>query len=782
MAKWVLLNTTHTGRHTHVAGKVFDDVLEAIELNQAVSAGGQVYPQGANATIDAASAMADMDKRRGDGWHTDSLMLATAVKLLLDTELSVTGSPSIDAVGGVLQVAGVFLGTAIRLTGEDQRVQVQAAIDAASAMWAATGVRQTVRLGRGVLRVSEPGLRWRSGVTVDGNGEVTIKPTAGWSPGAGLVDDRRNFLCRGEGDVDVAKMNTVLTTAITPGGVAWYGAGARKMSVASTGTLAASDFFAVEGHESGDGSTYGGAGVMVVCCEILRASAIEAGPPRITLASPTKQHHVTDNHGIGVPLSVRALTPFIDAEVRGITFDADGKLFAVGVLLDRVVDVKLTNCAFRGFTKWVVDSFGSSGLRFDDCVLLGSNSGGINLESAIDCRIDNMNCMAHEARFHPASTFIRNAVRVAGWSTHVHMQGGLIQHMCSGVKWECFRACSMDGVHIDDMDIRPKMLLDSEEHVGVGIDMGVIDLSYANFAGPLNITNCMVTNCRQDATMTGADANGGVWQCYSAWLHDVYGLNINGLTVENTGLSPYTTIDGDGRYLMTGVGSQDCQGCVVGLKVKGCEVAFGYHSAQGLVLVDYDLRAVPGSGSNPATAMFFNSNTLSTLHMRGGRIQGGIYFGPDFATPVVGNTIEMTGVDFDDAGYFAGPLLISRNSASAVGTRTIGDVVVFDPATSINGVRRVDIPSVADAAHALKGIVAMSASNTIAANGWLFVVPANTKATCNVSGAVSVGDQIVKVNGQDWGVVDNTPGVPRLGQAFTSKGAGVGAVQIGVPQ
>lgn len=573
----------------------------------------------------------------------------------------------------------------------------------------------------------------------------------------GEVEDRTNAMVEGDGIIDTVKLDTVLTTAITPGGVPYFGAGARKVSVVSTGTVDSGDYFTIEGHESGDGMLPGGSyGSAINMCEILRVDSDDAPTAtKIPLQSPTKRHHVTTNGGIGQALSVRGLTPLRNVEIRGITFDGNSRYIAVGLRLDRSLDIKLQDVVFRGFTRNAVEMFGCSNVKIDGMLLDGENSGGLYLDSCIDVDVSDFRTSTRVKRYHPDSTKIRSALYVAGDSTRVTVDDFAINNVCCGMWLTSFHDLTVTNGTIDDCDFRPKVNIDNLNHAGIGINMGDLDLTLASFAGPLTLANVLVTNCRADPAMA---VQGGVYLSWSVYFHDVYGINASNITVENTGLSPYTTLDGDDDYWMPGFGSQDCSGVVIGLMIKGCEPGFGYHSSQGLRVFSIDiLSASRGGGLSPVIAFWFNGTTNAPLLVSGGNIQGGVYFGPDFVPDWDG--IVLKEISWDGK-LCQGPLKLTKNTTG--GVRTHGDSVVFDSDASV---RSVVLPGSDGAAKPC--FVSMPAINTIADNGLLFVVPANTYFEgAKVAALTKVGEVLETSSGLTAAKVNNAS-TEHLGRALT---------------
>lgn len=655
---------------------------------------------------------------------------------------------------------------------KDQRAHLQALIDAASAAWQADTEhrKRRVRVGPGVLRTSGT-VQLKSGVVLEGAGAglTVIRPHASWCPEPSLAAERSTSLLAGLGAIDMDTLDTTLTTALSPGGVPYYGAGARQLSVAALGELQAGDYFALSGHEPGDGQQPGDSnGSAVECCELLRAEAV-AAPDRIELSWPTKQHHGISNGGVGTPLTARAVAPLLQCEIRGLSFDGAGCAIPGGLRLDLAIDVVVDDCAFAGFSRYALDASGCSQLALADLRLEGACNGGLYLDSVIDCMIRGFSTAADGPRHHEHGP-IGSAIRLVGVSTACTVDDFAIRHMCSGIKLECFRDVTVTNGIIDDIDIRPKMLQDSEEHVGIAIDMGAININSANWGGPLTMANILVTNCRADPTHAVVH---GVAQTFSVWLHDTLGINATNITVENTGVSPHTSVDGDDDFWMPGVGAQDCGGVVTGLRVKGCEYALAYFSNLGLKISDFEFLVGPGgSGTNTAIALWLNQNLAAPFELSNGFMQGGVYFGPDFVPDY--QYFVVQDVSFDGA-RFDGPLLLARNKSG--GGRVQGDVCVYDTSAP-TGAREVKLASGVGEMGAC--VVAMSLLNLVADGAMMLVAPANTYLdVVKVVGPIATGDLLVTTASAAAQATSTAAAYTAIGRALSSKGDGLGTVKMG---
>jgi hypothetical protein len=675
-----------------------------------------------------------------------------------------------DVFGSILKCHGT----------NDQLAALQALIEAATAAWAIDGIRRTVRVSRGTLRVSAAP-RMRSGVELVGAGPglTVIKPHASWVPIVGDADRRENCLMYGEGNLDTATLDTTLSASIAQTGGhtgPYYATGNRKLGLTSLGSLAASiaaglGYFVAGGHEPGDQFPPGPAGSSIRNCEILRAESLQTSPNRVTLKWPTKSNHTVANVS-GEALYVKGVDPLRDFEIRGFTFDCSGGTHAVGLRLDRAMNGRVSNCTVRGFSRYGLEMFGCLEVDVDRLLLGGELNGGILQYACIDCAITGLRSNSNGLRYH-ANGIIRAGIQIEGQTCGTLIDDFRIVHMCSGIKAECHRGAQISNGIIDDMDHRPKQLRDGEEIVGIGLDLGAIDLTQASFSGPLNISNVQVKNCRCDPTTAGAGAE---LVTFSVWMHDTYNINCTGLSLINNGLSPYANVDGDAQFFMPGVGFQDCNGEITGLIVQGCEYAIGYRSSHGVNITGFEVHSSPyGGAPGPVIGLWFNQAIPTSVTIRNGRLQGGIYFGPQFVPDY--NEIQLENIDFDGE-RFAGPLLLVKNTTG--GTRTLGDVVVFDPAAAV-GTREVDLAG-ADGAES-PCIVAMSPINTIANNAPMFVAPANTYVEwVKVNGVVAVGNVLETKSGVVQAKVAGASPIPGriIGKALTSKaGAGDGVVRVG---
>jgi hypothetical protein len=651
---------------------------------------------------------------------------------------------------------------------------INAAVVTANAAYVSTGRIHTVRVQAGECLL-ETAIVMLSGVRLvgAGGGTTVFKPDPAWVPDVGLANDPTNALVLAQGQLDAATLDTTLTTAITPGGVAYYGAGSRKVSVAAVGTLADDQWIAIHGFETGVGQNPGGTnGSLVICDEMCKVDSIDALV--LTLNAPTILHHVTENGGaVGDgALWVRRVVPRENFCIEGIRFDASGRTFANAITLDYCVGAVIERCEFTGFSRAAIE--GRKGTRdsvIEHTLLDGELNCGVYLDSAMNVQVLETRSSATGLRHH-ANGNINALIYTQTLCTNIVIDGFSLHHACIGVWLGSFREATLVNGIIDDMDVRDYITQTSDQNVGVGIHMGYGELDITTWMAGLVMSNITCTNCRSDpATSVIADRA----RIFTIFYHDCNNIAASDIEVINDGLSHLTTLDGDNDYYMGGLGFQDCGGSFANHVMKGVEYAFAFNSGQSVKFRGLEIVGPPGGGgSNPVVALWFNQDNLSSLEIIDAYLQGGIYFGPDFSPANNYNSIHLQDMSFDGV-HFNGPLVLAKNTTG--GTRVQGDVVVFDPAAAV-GTREVDTPTGNGDARAC--IVAMAAQNTIADNAMLFVAPANTYADAvKVDGVVAVGDLLETSAASVNARVNNSPAAyVALGRAMSSKGAGVAAVKV----
>ncbi len=645
----------------------------------------------------------------------------------------------------------------------DQLAELQAAIDDASAEWAADGIKREVVIGPGVLRVATlPHMK--SGVVLSGyRGRSTVKAHSTWVPDIAFADDRTNCLLAGDGVENSAKLNTTLTNSITPGGATYYGAGARKLSLASLGTLAVNDYFKVVGHETAVGETPGGSnGSAVESNELLQVAALQTSPNRVTLAWPTRAYHDVDAGGVGTPRSVRAVDPLRDFEIRDLTFDCSGGTFAVAIRLDSALRGIIDGCAFKGFSRSPIEVFGCLDIYMDGVLLNGENNGGVYVRASHCIDIHGLRTSTTGLRNH--ANGLRRATIFTEWNPSVTVADSTIRHVVQGMSFRGGKA-EVCRVTIDDCDIRPQSLSDGIHGTlrGVGIDTGNGEGPNDEYVKAINLTDVIVSNCRSDS----ATSNSNDQFEWSVCFHDCHQVRATGLSVLNNGLAGSTTLDGDDDYQMYGIGFQDCYATLTNCVVKGCEYGYGVRFSLGVTLENCKYVSAPGSGAQSQIALWLNDGkALSINNFDGG---GGAYLW--FTTAFASNTPELP--EFSGVTTFVdvkvqGPFLVAKNGTG--GGVTHGDVVALDPASAA-GQRSFITPAGGSTHHA---VVCFFTNGTY----WLVKALPGAATFANVSGAIAVGDYIEAQNGSRVAIKGTVANARTIGRALEAKGAGTAIIKL----
>ena len=650
--------------------------------------------------------------------------------------------------------------------GGDQAPEIQAAIDAVEATFATTGEPTEVRLGPGLFHIGAPLRVTTGGLVLSGAGrELTkILPAAGFP--AGAPDDPDNCLLLVAGELDLATMSTVLNLAAkAPNVEPWYGAGVRAFSVDDPGAIGPGDWIVVHGWETGIGMQPGGSnGSDLIIDELLQVESVAGNV--IQLRFPTTQHHVTVNGPGAVGdqlLAVRAVVPAVLVEVRDIGFSADGQVIACGVTTRYSSRVSLYGTGFEGFTRFAVEyRQGARDFLLTD-TLVASSNGGAAFISANNGMVSDFRTSPLGERFREIGV-IRAGLYFYRISNGISVVGFDLRHMCQGIWLHAFRGVSIADGWIDDMLIQEKFLRDGLDG-GVAIHMGTVSLFETIWNDALDLHDIRIRNCRFDPAF--ALAPDGNPRFFSIYYHDVYDIVASGIDINNDGVSPTTTVDGDSVYDMGGCGFQDCGGIFSDHIIKGVSYGLVWRSSQGATLMNWRITVGPGGGGpSPVIQMFLNSATNSTMTVNGMYLQGAVRFGTTFAIDPLQNRFDISKISFDGAEFDR--VILARNTSGA--PRFIGSVLSLDPAAATPEAR---LPVGNGDPSAV--VVAMSFLDAPANGSPMFVSPSGSGRMGHVlvEGAlpVAVGDLIETTAGQPYGRVNNAAAPYRaLGQSIAARG------------
>ena len=653
-----------------------------------------------------------------------------------------------------------------------------AAVQAAAALAASTGRKQTVRLEAGVYE-AQAGESWqlaRSRVAVEGAGAGKTILRAASAPNISLADDRTNCLAFGAGVERTDILSTVLTTAISPGGVAWFGSGTRKVSVNSLGTLAAQPnggvgmWLAIGGCDVVGLNQGGQSGSNYRSRELIRVASTQTSPERITFEWVTKKHHsiaASGPGGTGETPYVVAVEPVEDFEIRGITFESTSH--AVGLRLDDVARFVLEDLEFKGFTRSPVECFGyhdanGHGLKFESC------HGGVYLRGG-DVSEFNFETSTGGSRRHPLGGYDRGAWWPEHGVSHAVLRGCKVRHRAAGIHWRGFGGgCAEYDCTIDDIDMGAATNPPPNSAIQGAWDSGSGEGPDDEHAFGLIVRGSVIRNVRFPST-EGQNIDDLIKG--SANIHDATRLDIE--MVIEAGLSDQTTIDGDANYRTFGWVTQDAAGRLA-IKVFGGQYEACVRSAAGhLVLDGCEYHATPNSGanSNVSLVLYWAPNVEIRNHYG----QGYLWFGTPYGTNPTPYALAVTGTLNQDGYVCAGPMRVALLSGT-IGND--GDVVAYDAAAPA-GTTRVKVPAASTDQVAI--VVGRRNLSGFPDGTYGLVRPPGGGVQAQVNGATTAGQVLDLTIGQKYFTPVGSKGAASRAVALeTTTGAGVRLVTIEVLQ
>jgi hypothetical protein len=654
----------------------------------------------------------------------------------------------------LVEVGGLAVGATV--------AQWQAAIDAAHAAWVADpdGQAQTITLVAGVYTLSAQ-LTWRSGVWLQGQGRT--KTLLRWTGAAGDPNDPLNCMISARGATN-GKMVTTPTNVANAGAV-YYPPGAQAVSVANAGTIGVEDWFVFRGQNDPATPEYGTSpGLGLRWSDVLQVQSISGGGLTLHTFQYTASYHtLTKGAGAGPQISCESIDVVENFGFEDLTFD--GQNIADVIFMEFATQAYVRRCGFQNVSHECVDTRTGRDVFVEDNYIDGAVNGFVMSDATHAGTIERTKCTETGLREAPAGkiwgaiTLINDS---ADWriesNEFVKLGGGLFN----------FGSRNLRHVHntyrdFDATELKMRNTAFAGPYVlgvvGVGVHMGVVDLSVAYFnQGFIDIG----TICINTVSPSDADA--------SYWWHDTFWCNISALTLANHGKSPYQNLDGLTRY-MNGLRTQDSEGQIVGFHSTGCEYAFRHNSSLGVTISEIVLRAAPSNGTLPVIGMYFENGVAQEIRAVHTIETWSWYFAGTF-TGENSQTV-VTGLIFNDQ-WFMGTSRIGRNRTG--GVRPGGDVVAFDKSV-LTGERALVATNNANAAG-LAAVVNNVGGFGAPIDSWTLCMPlpGHGLVACDAT-AFGVGEDLKAVGGGAFTLSPVGAGA-KAGQAMSPKGAVAGTVQI----
>ncbi len=668
--------------------------------------------------------------------------------------IAIYGSPI-----GVVEIDGGG-GELVRVA--DGPGALQDAINAQGDAYDVDGQIRLIQLEPRTYSLAAP-LTWRSGVYV-----VTTPGTvlaAAFSPNVALNDDPANLLIDMSGAVDATTLNTTLTNSITPGGVNYYGSGARKISVASVGTLAVGQHIVIGGHEDLTGLAPGGSnGSAVDYWEVARVDGISG--LKLALGWGTLQYHDVGAGATGTPRSVKRCIPLRDCGiVGGGTISAVDGAVAVGIRVSYALNVRL-DVRVEGFSRAGIEpGFGAMGLEIDvvkgtqcQCAVLvnSAHEGWIRIRTEENAA----------ARYH-ANGLKRHSIVFQNGPCDWVIDNPQLHNVVGGISHRGGYGLVINGGSITSCMIHEQPI--DSYHInlrGGGICTGGGEGSLDEFGRGVTILGTEVVDVRDDPAVA---ESAGVPIAGSVMIHDTHRCNVVGLKIDNRGVSFQTTIDGDDNYTMHGLVIQDASGTIMGTELCGVQYAINFRSGAGITIDGVNYVPSPGTGTNGTVWLYLgaNADSIGRNYIRNVRAAGYILTEAGF---VHAGLLEFDGQFTLNEKTTSGPLYLAQNKTGAL--RDNGACVALDPAQA-----QIQLIAIDGATDKL-GTIVQSDGLQVLIDGYCLLKPGKGEgAQAQCTGAVAVGD-IVSVA---TGLYTAATGAARpIGRALSARsGGGSSLVKLG---
>lgn len=570
--------------------------------------------------------------------------------------VSVIVSPT----GPITPIAGLPAGTSA--------VAINAAIKAISALGG--GI---VQLVGGTYTLTTP-ILMASNVILRGVGDATVLvPTF-----TGAVDDPTNAVIKILGVLDTPTMNTTLA-AIAP-------SGARSLTVATAGAMAAGSWFVVRGHnatpEFGESE-----GDNIIPEEMFQASAVIVNA--LSIYGQSLIYHDANHGGTNTKTAVAAI-PVVRATVSDLRIRSldSTKDIACAIYARYATECSILNVSAQGCTRRMIECIGVKGFRFSGIRCLGNNNGIWMLESCCDCQVDGTSC------WHGADVRVNahGKPKFSCWlrvkCTNVQVSKTFIRNMAlGGCQWGGY-ACQWNGgvaSNLYPVAAYDALCADSEHQapgpLGIGWNSGAGPIPWSEFGFGNSVTDWVVHTVYDDTYNDN--------RMVFFLIHDNYDIQLTALQAYQLGLS------GEG---FTGIRLGDSGGRISGLNVRGVAVGFhtwgdGFQGSVSDVVLD-------GRGASTV----FNCNILfdhamssrplelrfRDVHFHGSELAT-VRFGASF-----GGTDWSTNVHFENLYIGAYDTwcdyarLVQNNTATVF---SAGDVCDIDNTNSTNTVIRIITPT-----------------------------------------------------------------------------------------
>jgi hypothetical protein len=640
------------------------------------------------------------------------------------------------------------------LPGANKAAEINAAITAMSALYTADGIQRTVQLLCGTYTL-ETAIVMKNGVLLAGEGDKTIlQVTFG-----GTADDPTNAAIKILGVLDTAKMNTTLSAVMSKD--------AEALTVAAAGTLAAGDYFMVEGHNTTSNSFGDSDGVNVILREIMRAGTGYAGGAAISTAWPAEQYHASG-------VTAKAVTPVVNTGVHNLLINAADGTLAVGILMKYALKATFQGISGQGFSRAMFDMEGGAENFVIDGVYCGGETNSIvYCESAMQFEIYRIKCNQEGLRTHAAG-IPRGLLHFQSRCTDYKVSDCTLQRGCIGIFYCGGKSGHYENIQIRDMfgdpAFAPWTANGLQPVEAMGVFGGYAPLTIAEFAENIHFSNVTLENCWHASD----------YDQHTYWhMHDSYELSISACAVYNRGITPNSL-----THRQNGIVVADAGGNCEGFTIQGVRDAFRTRGFPSVMFESLIVSGEAGEGVNGDVMFSFehgggnNSSGRFRNLIVGGSFQALWRFAGDFLTTP---DWYMAFDDFhaDTHGRASRGYIAYNNTATVLG---YGFLVMLDPASPAG--KRYVIVAPADNVTAMASVVGGATPNDPGANAFVIILPLPGDTPAYVlctTAIVAVGDILVAGPTAFQAQANNgATEFQAIGKALLGKAAGAtGIVPIG---
>lgn len=583
----------------------------------------------------------------------------------------------------------------------------------------------------------------------------------------GGADTITNAVIKADGSINTTKMNTTLTASVFKNQL--------SIVVAAAGTIAAGDYFVIEGHN--DASAYPqdalgeSTGTAISLSEICQVSSAYASGTTIPLAWPLRQHHGSNN------CTVRALTPVIGAAVKGgrIWGSEGGVTNAVGVLGRYALDLEIEGLEASGLSRMAINLFGSKDVSVRGYRNRGGNNGWFMAQSVIGMQVSDFDGYQGVARIHANGAPLRYPFQLRDRCTDVdiddiHFTNTAAGMMIGGGEHVCIGT-------IDITDVRPTTAVYDSMVTGGDIDNGgYFIMGFGTGNGPINNAefafDVTIDKIRVEDVAAPYEA---FWtattplRARAVLLHDILNGHVGDVSVINRGVTGDT-------HITSGVVVSDFSGHINSIASAGFVYGLTFENSANSVVIDrYDFKGVGGQSPNSSIPILCTHITPSaqTIHIREVSIANAFSFFRTAGSFAGDYRFRIDNVVYD--GYEWTDVIIGEITADVA----TGDIMEIDSTATDNSRQRVI--QTAAAAGFERRLAVMVSGDDVAGSSYALICPLPARlATVKATAAVVDRGGVLRHSGTGTRTCEQDAAATHpIGISRDYKAAGAGLIRIG---